>query len=61
MKETSTFKYLTDCGPNDYMQAVLQPLLDNEDFVEYFLSKKYKRPNGKDGQPLCEQMTILFR
>jgi hypothetical protein len=53
---------MADAGKNDYLQAILQPLMDNEAFVEYFLNQGYKTKT-KDviTQPFCELMTELCK
>ena len=60
MQETTMIKLMQDAGRNDYLQAVLQPLMAMEDIVGYFLNMEYK-VEGAPEQPLCEILTLLCK
>ena len=60
MQETTTIKLMQEAGRNDYLQAVLQPLMAIEDFVAFFLNMEYQ-VEGAPEQPLCEILTLLCK
>ena len=49
---------MVKAGKNDYLQAVLQPMMDMEKFVQFILLKKYKNGNKA---PLCDKLDKLMK
>ena len=59
-KNKNIVKRLMNAGQNDHIQAILQPLMAHDSFVDYFLLKTYSTEERKLAeQPMCELMTNL--
>lgn len=61
-KDTTICKYMEEAGVNDFIQAILQPMMDYPLFTEYFLLKKYeKEEDAQILQPACTMLTRVCK
>lgn len=61
-KRVTALKVMTQAGENDYLQAVLQPVMDIPELAEYMIMHKFKtEPNKKEKQIFCEMLSTLYK